>query len=174
MTHIPQYYRTSSHINHLHILKPCETQIEILWFSRLRTDIQDCFEWDLRATAGFPHTVRPALTDWVSLRWRHWSVKHLAVPVYPAGQQSVETRQVDLQHAAGVLDVCCWWIRMVLLSSEVQIKVCEENVEQLQQSVMEHDYSWNMQTLHSQCMQITGNYTARIDQTAYDILKTSL
>lgn len=73
-------------------------------------------------------------------------VKHLIEPVYPAGQQSVEARQVELQHASVERDVCCRWILMVLLSSEVQIKVCEENVQQLQQSVMEHDYSWNTHT----------------------------
>lgn len=81
--------------------------------------------------------------------WRHSGVKHLAVPVYPAGQQSVEARQVELQHAAVALDICRRWIGNVLRSSEVQIKVCEENVEQLQQSLMDLDYSWNMQTLHS-------------------------
>ncbi len=130
MTHIPHYY--SSPIIHLY-----------KFLSSLRTDTEDCLkhEGDLRAT-----TDCQLCQSYVLGTGFLCGVKHLVVPVYPAGQQSVEARQVELQHAAVERDVCCRWIRMVLLSSEVQIKVCEENVQQLQQSVMEHDYSWNTHT----------------------------
>lgn len=130
-------------------------------FSHLITN--DCFEPNTSTNGIWGPILGLFCTQGYAAHvWRHSGVKHLAVPVYPAGQQSVEARQVELQHAAVVLDVCHRWIGNVLRSSEVQIKVCEENVEQLQQSLMDLDYSWNTQTLNSQRhVQITDERVLR-------------